>query len=214
MDDLLEELGSFDRPTSGERERRRRFVATAAICGLAFVGLGQLTTGAIFDSTATASVSYATGDVVILTNGVATATLTASTKMAPGDVTYRPITVTNTGSLDLRYAVTGITSAQTKALSTQLKYTIYQGVTAPQCTAGTVGGGTAVVTDATIGTTTAPLIGTTAPGQQSNERPIAAGGPADVLCVAIGLPIATTSTYAKATATVLLTFVGEQTRNN
>ena len=54
MDDLLEELDSFDRATPADRDRRRRFVATAAICGLAFVGIGQLATGAIFDDSANA----------------------------------------------------------------------------------------------------------------------------------------------------------------
>ncbi len=43
---------------------------------------------------------------------------------------------------------------------------------------------------------------------------INAGDPADVLCVAMDLPLATTSAFAGANATVTLTFDAEQTRNN
>jgi hypothetical protein len=214
MDDLLQELDSFDRATPADRDRRRRFVATAAICGLAFVGIGQLATGALFEDSANASVTYTTGDVEIEANGSASTTLTAASNLAPGDTTYRPVSVTNVGSLDLRYAVSGVTTSQTKNLSTVLRYTIYRGVSAADCSTGTVGGGTALVSNATIGTTASALIGDPAPGTQGGERTINAGAGADVLCVAMDLPLATTSAFALASATVELTFDAEQTRNN
>jgi spore coat-associated protein N len=152
MDDLLEELDSFDRATPADRDRRRRFIATAAICGLAFVGIGQLATGAIFDDSANASVTYTTGDVEIEANGQASATLTAASNLAPGDTTYRPVSVTNVGSLDLRYAVSGITTSETKNLSNALRYTIYRGMSVAECNAGNTASGTAIVSNATIGT--------------------------------------------------------------
>ena len=214
MDDLLEELDSFDRATPADRDRRRRVVATAAICGLAFVGIGQLATGPLFEDSANASVTYTTGDVEIQANGQASTTLAAASGLAPGDTSYRPVSVTNVGSLDLRYAVSGQTTAQTKNLSTALRYTIYRGMTVAECNAGNTAGGTAIVSNATIGTTSSALIGDPAPGTQGGERAINAGGGADVLCVAMDLPLATTSAFALASAAVTLTFDAEQTRNN
>jgi hypothetical protein len=214
MDDLLEELDSFDRATPADRDRRRRFVATAAICGLAFVGIGQLATGALFEDSANASVTYTTGDVEIEANGSASATLPAAANLAPGDTTFRPISVTNVGSLDLRYAVSGVTTSETRNLSNALRYTIYRGMTVAECNSGNTAGGTALVTNATIGTTASALIGDPAPGTQGGERAINAGDPADVLCVAMNLPLATTSAFASANAEVTLTFDAEQTRNN
>jgi hypothetical protein len=214
MDDLLEEFDALDRSTPADRDRRRRVVATVAICGLAFVGIGQLATGAVFNDSADASITYTTGDVQIEANSSASVTLPAAGNLAPGDTVYRPLTVTNVGSLDLRYALVGQTTTDSKNLSTQLAYTIYSGVSAAQCSAGNVGGGTAVVSSVPIPTTAVNLIGNPAMGKQSNERSIAAGAGADVLCLAMALPLATTSAYANASATVQLTFDAEQTDNN
>ncbi len=60
--------------------------------------------------------TYTTGDVEIEANGSASATLTAASNLAPGDTTFRPVSVTNVGSLDLRYAVSGVTTSETKNL--------------------------------------------------------------------------------------------------
>jgi spore coat-associated protein N len=214
MDVLLEEMDSFQRPAPADRARRRRLVGTAAIVGLAFVGIGQLTTGALFEDSATAAVSYASGNVSIQANGSASTTLAPATNLAPGDTVYRSVNVTNTGSLDLRYAITGLTTVETKNLSTVLRYTVFQGVTNAQCAAGTTGGGTAIASNVTIGTASTPLVGSNANGANPGDRTIAAGAGADALCVAMDLPLATTSTFATATATVQLTFDAEQTKNN
>jgi len=214
MDVLLEEMDSFQRPAPADRDRRRRLVGTVAIVGLAFVGIGQLTTGALFEDSATAAVSFASGNVSIQANGSASTTLAAATNLAPGDTVFRAVNVTNTGSLDLRYAVTGITTVETKNLSSVLRYTVFEGVTTAQCAAGNTGGGTAVASNVTIGTTSTAVVGSNANGFQAGDRPIAAGAGADTLCVAMDLPLATTSAFATATATVQLTFDAEQTKNN
>jgi len=214
MDDLLNELDSFDRATPADRDRRRRLIATAAICGLAFVGIGQLATGALFVDSATASVSMVTGNVAIQANGSSTATLGAVSNMAPGDTTYRAVNVTNVGSLDLRYAISGQTISETKNLSTQLRYSIWTGVSNAQCVAGNTGAGTVLAANVAIPAAGAALVGTPAAGQQGNEQLIAAGGPADNLCVSVSLPLATTNAYASANANVVLTFDAEQTKNN
>ena len=175
MDVLLEEMDSFQRPAPADRDRRRRLVGTVAIVGLAFVGIGQLTTGALFEDSATAAVSYASGNVSIQANGQASTTLAAATNLAPGDTVFRSVNVTNTGSLDLRYAISGITTVETKNLSTVLRYTVFQGVSNAQCAAGNTGGGTAVASNVTIGTVTTPVLGSNANGLQAGDRAIAAG---------------------------------------
>jgi hypothetical protein len=214
MDVLLEEMDSFHRPAPADRDRRRRLVGTVAIVGLAFVGIGQLTTGALFEDSATAAVSYASGNVSIQANGQASTTLAAAINLAPGDTVFRSVNVTNTGSLDLRYAISGITTVETKNLSSVLRYTVFQGVSNAQCAAGNTGGGTAVASNVTIGTVTTAVLGSNANGLQAGDRAIAAGAGADALCVSMDLPLATTSTFASATATVQLTFDAEQTKNN
>ncbi len=214
MDELLDEMESFRRPAPADRERRRRLFATVGIVGLACVGIGQLTTGALFADSANASVSTASGNVAIQANGFATATLAPAANMAPGDTVYRSVNITNTGSLDLRYAITGLTSAETKNLSTVLRYTVFSGVSNAQCAVGTVGGGTALVSNLAIGTSSSPVVGSNVTGSDPGDRVLAAAAPADALCVAIDLPTATTSTFASASATVQLTFDAEQTKNN
>jgi hypothetical protein len=218
MDDLLEELDSFDRATPADRDRRRRAVATAAICGLAFVGIGQLATGALFKDSASASVTYTSGDVEIEANGRPTTTLSSAANLAPGDIVFRPVSVTNGGTLDLRYSVTGVIDSQSKSLGGELRYTVYDGMTVPECNAANasrdVSSGTSLVSDASIGTSSTNLVGNPATGRQNGDRAINAGDPPDVLCVAMELPLATTSAFAGADASVTLTFAAEQTRNN
>jgi len=214
MDDLLKELDSFDRATPADRDRRRRFVATAAIAGLAFVGLGQLTTSALFEDSAAASVSVASGDVEIQANGAASTTLAAVSNMAPGDTVYRAVSITNVGSLDLRYAVTGQATDDAKSLSTVLRFSVYGGVPTASCNAAGVASLTPAVANASIGTSSTPVLGSAAPGNQAGDRAVAAGGAADQLCVGVTLPLATTSAYAAASSSIALTFNAEQTKNN
>jgi len=213
MDELLDEMESYNREAPGERARRRRLVATAGIVGLAFVGIGQLATGALFQDSATATVSYATGNVAIQANGSSATTLAAATNLAPGDTVYRAVTIANTGSLDLRYAVTGQTTVETKALSTVLRYTVYSGVAVGPCAAGNMTGGSAIASNIAIGTVASPVVGSNAAGADPGDRALAAAT-SEPLCVAMTLPLATTSTFASATATVQLTFDAEQTKNN
>ena len=127
---------------------------------------------------------------------------------------YRSVVVTNSGSLDLRYAITGITTTETRNLSSVLRYTVYKNVLSGPCSLGNVSGGTALVSNLAIGTTTTPVVGSNANGADPGDLSLAAGPGSDALCVAMTLPLATTSTFASATAAVQLTFDAEQTKNN
>ncbi|MFN8157869.1 MAG: TasA family protein [Candidatus Nanopelagicales bacterium] len=215
MDDLLAELDSYDTTSKADRERRRRLVTTAAIVGLAFVGVGQLATGALFEDSATAAVSYASGNVAIQANGSSSIALAPATNLAPGDTVYRAVNVANTGSLDLRYAISGQTTSDTKNLSSVLSYTIYTGVAPGPCSIGNIGAAPAIASNKTIGLASTALVGNKANGFQAGDRNLATG-PAnnEDLCVAMTLPLATTSAFASASANVTLTFDAEQTKNN
>jgi hypothetical protein len=213
MDDLLKELDSFDRSAPADRDRRRRFVATAAIAGLAFVGLGQLTTSALFTDDANASVSMVTGDVEIQAGGAASVVLPNISNMAPGDNVYRAVEITNVGSLDLRYAITGqTTNNDSKSLSDELRYRIFA-TSAATCNAAGVASLSPLVSNVAIGVASSTVLGNPAPGNQG-DRAIPAGGSSDELCIGVSLPTSTTSAYAGASSTVELTFNAEQTKNN
>jgi spore coat-associated protein N len=215
MDELLAELDAYDRDATADKERRRRLLTTTAIVGLAFVGIGQLATGAVFQDSANAAVSFASGNVAIQANGSASVALAPATNLAPGDTVYRAVTVTNTGSLDLRYAITGQTTSETKSLSTVLQYTIYAGVAAGPCGLGNVGAAPAIASNKVIGLAVTPLVGDTTIRQQPGDRNLVAGpGGSEDLCVAMTMPITTTSAFASATANAKLTFDAEQIINN
>lgn len=215
MDELLAELDSYDRTSKADRERRRRLITTTAIVGLAFVGIGQLATGALFEDSATAAVSYASGNVAIQANGSSSISLPAAANLAPGDTVYRAITVANTGSLDLRYAISGQTTSETKNLSSVLSYDIYVGVPSGPCSLGNMGGAPTIAANKTIGTASTALVGNKANGFNAGDRPLTSGpGGSEDLCVAMTLPLATTSAFASASANVTLTFDAEQTKNN
>jgi len=84
----------------------RRLVAGLSVLTLATAGLTVIATNALFTNSSTvAAGAFATGTVV-LTATPSTSTLTFA-NMTPGDRAYSPITVTNGGTEDLRYAMTG-----------------------------------------------------------------------------------------------------------
>jgi hypothetical protein len=212
-DDLLDELDALPARTPEDRDRRRRSITTVGIVALAFVGIGQLTTAALFADTASATASYASGDVSIEANNQATYNLLAATNMAPGDTVFRHVGVSNAGSLDLRYSVSAVTTSETKNLSQVLRYTVYS-VPTGQCNAAGTASATALASNVAVGLTSTSLVGSSANGYQAGDREIPAGASADDICVAVTLPLATTSAYASADAQVTLEFDAEQTKNN
>src|SRR5690606_17217957 len=99
MDDLIREMLEPERPAPGVVARRRRFVATLSIVGLAALGVTSLTTNALFtDQADTAQSGFVSGSVKLDAEG-AEFTMPAGFFAAPGDHYYAPITVTNTGTL-------------------------------------------------------------------------------------------------------------------
>jgi hypothetical protein len=152
---------------------------------------------------------FSTGTIDISTNPI-TALVTFS-DMAPGDQVTNPITVTNAGSLELRYAVTSDTTEDT--LAAQLDLTIKTGVTT--CTnVGFDTDGTVIYGPGDLGSTTGTdVIGDPTQGADTGDRTLAASADED-LCFNVELPSATGNSFQGLTTTATFAFAAEQTANN
>lgn len=225
MDDLLLEYEGSKPSTPTERERRRRLAATVTICGLAFVGIGQLSTGAWFSDQGTANMQFTTGDVQIQLDGdpadpsstARNLVLDNVNNMAPGDRVFQSVELTNSGSLRLRYAVTGESVDSPGSgggdLSNVLDYDFYAVPGSSSCNAAGVAALTPLVSSK-IGQSETALIGDKNDGPQAGDREVAVAS-SEWLCVRTSLPGASTGNqYAGSRAQVTLTFHAVQTANN
>lgn len=102
MDDLLQEMIDPE-PPRRDAARRRRLWASIAVFSLAAVGVTSLTTSALFTDTDSVAGDLLTGTVDI-SSQMAQFTLPTG-GLAPGDTVTDEVTVTNSGSLQLRYAI-------------------------------------------------------------------------------------------------------------
>ncbi len=194
-----------DRTRITHRHGRR-----AGLLGLLAVGLlaGSLSAGALslalFTSSAAVSGNAFTAGTVVIGATPATAALTAA-NMMPGDVVNGSITVTNSGTAQLRYAMSSVsTNADAKNLRDQLTLSIKSLGTS--CAAFD---GTTLYTGALNGA----AFGSSAAGAQPGDRTLDAGTN-EVLCLRATLPSSTGNTFQGATTTATFTFDAEQTANN
>ncbi len=187
----------------------RKLAATVVVL-TALVTLISLSVIALFTDTASVpSNTFSTGTVDISTAPVSA--LVTFSNMAPGDQVTNPITVSNAGTLALRYAVTSTTTEN--VLAAQLDLTIKSGVTT--CTNGGFGvDGTVVYATGDLGSTTGVnVIGNPAQGAQAGDRPLAASAN-EVLCFNVSLPLSTGNSFQGLTTTATFAFQAEQTTNN
>jgi hypothetical protein len=169
---------------------------------------------ALFTSSAVANANgFTTGTIII---GIAPAnTIFTSGVMMPGDavpagVPGQAVTVTNSGTGILRYAITGI--ATNAPLAASLVITIKQpdGNTGSSCALFT---GATLNTTTTVATTTTKLVGDAATGAQAGDR-VLAGGASETLCFKANLPIGTGDAAQGLTTNITVSFLAEQTSNN
>src|SRR5690554_1755729 len=180
MDDLIQEMLEPERPEPGVVARRRRFVATSTIIGLAAIGVTSLTTNALFTNTDTDGQSGFVSGTIDITSD-ATDFVMEPGNAAPGDSHFAPLEVTNSGTLQLRYAIELAGGADSSALLLEeLTYRVYSGVTPTNCTAGTIGAGSVLGT-AVLSSST-HWIGDAAPGEHTGDRTLASGA-SENLCV-------------------------------
>jgi hypothetical protein len=197
--------------TTNSKRRRTRLVALAAL-GLAVVSFGAGATSlALFTSTATVDANTFSTGTVVLTTSPTTALITLAA-MAPGDQVTAPITVSNTGSLALRYALSSVaTNADTKSLKDQLVLTVKSGVTT--CTNAAYAADGTSLYSGDLDSTAGLLVGNATTGADAGDRALAASTN-EVLCFNVSLPLATGNAFQSATTTATFTFNAEQTKNN
>ncbi len=188
---------------------RRKLAATIVVLAL-LVGLLTVSALAVFtDTQSVASNTFSTGTVDISTSP--TSALVTFADMLPGDQVTAPITVTNAGTADLRYAITSTTTEN--VLAAQLDLTIKSGVTT--CTnAGFSATGTVIYGPADLGAMAGVnVVGDPAQGSQAGDRSLTASAN-EILCFNVTLPLSTGNTFQNLTSTATFAFQAEQTRNN
>jgi hypothetical protein len=176
--------------------------------------VSALASFAVFGSfaiwTDTASVPnnvFSTGSVDISTNP--TTALVTFSGMAPGDSTGgQSLTVSNAGTLELRYAVTmTATNTDLKGLYAELELTIAEEGTDCATFDGSVLYGPAPFL------LSGNLIGDPAQGEDTGDRTLA-GSANEVLCFKVDLPDDAPNGVQGATTTAVFTFDAEQTSSN
>ena len=187
----------------------KRILATLVVVSVlaSFAVFGSF---AIFtDTQSVPNNTFSTGTLDISTNP--TAALVTFSGMAPGDEVTNPITVSNAGTLQLRYAVTSTTTEN--VLAAQLDLTIKTGVTT--CTNGGFGvDGTVIYGPGDLGSVAGTnVIGNPAQGNQAGDRTLNASAN-EVLCFNVQLPSSTGNTYQGLTSTATFSFQAEQTSSN
>jgi len=191
------------------RRHLSRILFVLLVVGVVAASLGVASNAIWTDSQDVDANVFSTGTIDISTNP--TTALVTFSNMAPGDQVTNPITVTNAGSLQLRYAVTSTTTEDT--LAAQLDMTIKTGVTT--CTNVGFGvDGTIIYGPGDLGSTTGTdVIGDPTQGADTGDRTLAASADED-LCFNVELPSATGNSFQGLTTTATFAFAAEQTANN
>ena len=190
-----------------------RLLVAALLFGTAVATVVTASTGALFtDSDSIGANTFSTGTIVLDTSP--TTALVTFSAMAPGDLATSTLTVSNNGSLQLRYAVTSTTTEAT--LAAQLDTTIWdeaaEAVVDGVC--DTTAPGVVLYGPADLGSTTGTnVIGNPATGAQAGDRTLAASA-SDTLCFRVELPLATGNAFQGLTTTASFGFESEQTKNN
>ena len=187
------------------------------LMGLLTIGLlstgGLAGTAALFTDTQAVGANTFTTGTLDLTAAPATAIVTFS-GMAPGSKTVGAVTVTNGGSLQMRYAISSVTTENT--LAGLIDLTIWdeaaESVVDGSCDANAPA--SVLYGPADLGTTSGiNLVGDPATGAQAGDR-VLNNSANEVLCFKAELPLATSNAAQGLTSTATLNFQAEQTANN
>jgi hypothetical protein len=197
-------------PTSPVRLAPGWWAALSAVLMVAVLALNVMSTSAVFSSAfASTGHQFVTGslDLSVSPDPIGL----AMSSMMPGDSVTTPVTVTNTGTATLRYAIESTTTEN--ILAGQLSFTIKSGVVSCD-NAGFGGSGSTLYGPAALGSTAGVnVVGNPATGAQAGDRPLA-GGANEVLCMQVTLPSGTDSSFLGRTMTATFKFHAEQTANN
>ena len=180
---------------------------------MAVAALAASVTGAYFtDSEASTGNKFVTGDVDI---AAPTSAIVTQANMAPGDVQIGEVVVSNSGSLEMRYALSSTTNGDAD-LAAQLDLVIWaeSAETTSDGTCATTAPATTLYGAADLGSTTGlNVIGDPAQGDQGSDRVLAAAA-SETLCFRVELPTTTGNSFESLTTSAEFTFAAEQTANN
>ncbi len=217
MDELIEEMID-PAPSREDLARRHRAWATGAILVLAGVGATSLTTAAVFTDADPLTGALSTGTLVLEAGG---AELTMPVGgLAPGGTVVAPLTVRNTGSLELRYALSmsaASTSAAGADLRDQLRLRVLEDAT---CTLDSVTSarelGRVPAADGAFGLPgeQVAVVGDPATGAQSGDRTLVAVTGAETLCLEVHMARDAGNDYQDTSVALSLVLDSEQTVNN
>jgi predicted ribosomally synthesized peptide with SipW-like signal peptide len=187
--------------TTPHRRPRRTgsiFIVIVIAGSLASLGAG-VSSLAIWTDSEDASGAFTAGTVDL---ALSPTTIFSATGIGPGQTGSAALTVSNGGSMALRYALTSSsTNADGMGLRTQLLLTITPGA----CPGGTALFGPAAIAGASFGDP--------AQGADTGDRTLAAGA-SETLCFAWELPSSTGDSYQGSATTTTFTFAAEQTVAN
>lgn len=195
--------------TSTLRAQNKGRVVIAAIFLTAAVVASINLVGAIYTDTEPLNTNAFTVGTLDISTTPAAALFTASA-MAPGSEVTEPLTVSNDGTLDLRYAIESETDED--VLAAQLVLTIRAGVSICD-DADWDADGTQLYSGILGSTSVEAIVGDKTPGDDSGDRTLTAGNDED-LCFHVELPISAPDSSQGITTTATFTFYAEQTVGN
>ncbi len=183
----------------------RALLAAMIVIGVSAGFLFEDALAVFSDQELNAANTFSTGTIVL--DDTPDSALISYSGMAPGDVTIQQLTLTNNGTLELRYAMTtSADNADAKDLRDQLQLTIREKTGNPCSSEDGV-----VVFAA--GNLSAGAFGNPTQGAQAGDRVLAASASED-LCFKVELPLTTPDSFQAASTTATFTFDAEQTVNN
>ncbi len=185
-----------------------RILASIAVLAMAGAVFTVSSLALFTDSESVTGNAFTTGSVD-LTATPATAVVTAA-GMAPGDQVTAPLDVANSGTLELRYALSSVTTEN--VLAAELVLTVKEGVTTCD-DANWAATGSVIYTGVLGSTGGTAAIGSTAQGAQAGDRGLVVTAN-EVLCFNVSLPTAASNAVQGLTTTATFAFEAEQTVNN
>ena len=184
-----------------------RIAAAAAALVVVVVFGSQLTTGALWASSAPVGTGTITAGTLELVNGSASTqsasynfTALNGSNLAPGGSVQAPLTVTSTGNIDYAIRLKGVAQGNS-ALSNQISVRVVQVASASACPATGDPTGTTVYADGPLESASSAYGATQTPGSSS------------VYCIRVKLASGATSTQSDQSASLVFTFTGRQARN-
>jgi spore coat-associated protein N len=186
-------------------------LAGASVLGLGLLAMVAMSSLAVFtDQEQITGNQFTVGSVNLTLSNNSQLVSFTSPAMVPGDTVTAPLTVTNAGSMALRYAVTSTTTEN--PLAAALVLTVKVGVTT--CNNASWQSTGTVLYQGALGTTTGSAVfGNPAQGAQAGDRALAVATN-EVLCLNVTLPLGASTTVQGLTTTATFTFDAEQTTNN